>query len=216
MRLRRSPSEQRPEPELPERSDAVTLVRPSGERVQARVAERRGGELLVALMFRPEAPLHPGRLDGLLLEFTSARGRVRLHGAVTLIDRELLRFTELEPAELLQEREYVRVQTTRPVLVSGSTGNSIQTFSVDLSGGGMLLAGPATLKVGERIQFRLLTAQGSPPISGLGVVVRTDSQGRRAVCFEEIGEGDHRRLVRFIFECQRLDRRKGLEDGRGR
>ncbi|HXB64044.1 MAG TPA: PilZ domain-containing protein [Solirubrobacteraceae bacterium] len=216
MKLRRTKSERRTELELPERSDAVTLVRPSGERVQARVAERHGGELLVALMFRPEAPLHPGRLDGLLLEFTSPRGRVRLHGAVTLVERELLRFSGLEPAELLQEREYVRAQATRPVLVSGSAGNSIQTFSVDLSGGGMLLAGPATLKVGERIQFRLITAQGSPPISGLGVVVRTDSQGRRAVCFEEIGEGDHRRLVRFIFECQRLDRRKGLEDSRGR
>jgi hypothetical protein len=216
MRLRRTKSEQRTELELPERSDAVTLVRPSGERVQARVAERNGDELLVALMFRPEAPLHPGRLEGLLLEFTSPRGRVRLHGAVTLVERELLRFSGLEPAELLQEREYVRVQATRPVLVSGSAGNSIQTFSVDLSGGGMLLAGPTTLKVGERIQFRLITAQGSPPISGLGIVVRTDSQGRRAVCFEEIGEGDHRRLVRFIFECQRLDRRKGLEDSRGR
>jgi hypothetical protein len=217
MRLRRPKSEQHAELELPERSDAVTLVRPSGERVQARVAERNGEELLVALMFRPEAPLHPGRLEGLLLEFTSPRGRVRLHGAVTLLERELLRFSDLRPAELLQEREYVRVQATRPVLVSGSTGNSIQTFSVDLSGGGMLLAGPATLKVGERIQFRLITAQGSPPISGLGIVVRIDSQGRRAVCFEEIGEGDHRRLVRFIFECQRLARQRGLEsDSRGR
>lgn len=210
MRLRRSKSEQPPELALPERSDALTLVRPSGERVQARVAERHGEELLVALMFRPETPLQPGRLDGLLLEFSSSRGRVRLQGAATLLERELLRFSDLQPAELLQEREYVRVQTTRPVLVSGSGGNSIQTFSVDLSGGGMLLAGPATLKVGERIQFRLVTAQGSPPISGLGIVVRTDSQGRRAVCFEEIGEGDHRRLVRFIFECQRLERQKGL------
>ncbi|HXA55714.1 MAG TPA: PilZ domain-containing protein [Solirubrobacteraceae bacterium] len=210
MRLKRPKTQPRPALELPERSDAVTLVRPSGERVQARIAERDGDQLLVALMFRPERPLDRGRLEGLLLEFTSPRGRIRLQGAVSLEDRELLRFSELSSIELLQEREYVRVQATRPVMVSGSRGSSCQTFSVDLSGGGILLAGPTTLKIGEQIEFRLSTAKDGPPIVGLATVVRTDSLGRRAVCFDEIGEGDHRRLVRFIFECQRVERRKGL------
>jgi hypothetical protein len=217
MRLRRAKSESRGELELPERTDAVTLVRPSGERVQARVAERDGEELLVALMFRAERPLQDGRLNDLLLEFTSPRGRIRLGGTVTLEDRELLRFRDLSSMELLQEREYVRVQATRPVMIAaGSSHSSVQTFSVDLSGGGMLLAGPSTLKVGEQIQFRLSTAKGGAPITGVGTVVRTDSQGRRAICFEEIGEGDHRRLVRFIFECQRVERRRGLEGSGGR
>lgn len=210
MRLRRPKSEPPPAPELPEHSDAVTLVRPSGERVQARIAERHGEELLVALMFRPERPLQAGHLDGLVLEFTSPRGRIRLRGTVTLLDPELLRFSELDSLELLQEREYVRVQATRPVLVSGARGSSFQTFSIDLSGGGILLAGPPTLKIGERIEFRLSTIKDAPPIIGLATVVRTDSLGRRAVCFDEIAEGDHRRLVRFIFECQRVERRKGL------
>jgi PilZ domain len=215
MKLRRAKGGSQEEIALPERSDAVILVRPSGERVQARVAEREGSDLLVALMFRPERPLGGGDLDGLLLEFTNQRGRVRLSGAVTLEDRELVRFREVSSVEQIQQREYVRVQSTRPVLVvNGSSQGTMQTFSVDLSGGGMLLAGPNTLRVGEQIQFRLTTAPGSPPITGLGTVVRTDSQGRRAICFDEIGEGDHRRLVRFIFECQRAERRRGLEAGR--
>jgi hypothetical protein len=216
MRLRRAKAPDRAELMLPERSDAVTIVRPSGERVQARVAERDGEQLLVALMFRVERPFEAGRLDGLQLEFTNDRGRVRLQGAVTLQDRELLRFRELHSLELIQEREYVRVQSTRPVLVlTGSTQGTVQTYSVDLSGGGMLLAGPSTLKVGEQVQFRLTTAKSAPPITGVGTVVRTDTQGRRALCFDEIGEGDHRRLVRFIFECQRDERRRGLEGGAG-
>jgi hypothetical protein len=219
MRLRRAKAqdrEDRAEPMLPERSDAVTIVRPSGERVQARIAERDGEQLLVALMFRVERPFDAGRLDELQLEFTNHRGRVRLQGAVTLEDRELLRFRELHSIEMIQEREYVRVQSTRPVLVlTGSTQGTIQTYSVDLSGGGMLLAGPSTLKVGEQVQFRLTTAKGAPPVMGVGTVVRTDTQGRRALCFDEIGEGDHRRLVRFIFECQRDERRRGLEGGAG-
>ncbi len=216
MRLRRAKTQDRPELTLPERSDAVTIVRPSGERVQARVAERDGEQLLVALMFRVERPLNDGRLDELQLEFTNDRGRVRLQGTVVIEDRELLRFRELHSIEMIQEREYVRVQSTRPVLVlTGSTQGTVQTYSVDLSGGGMLLAGPSTLKVGEQVQFRLTTAKGAPPITGVGTVVRTDTQGRRALCFDEIGEGDHRRLVRFIFECQRDERRRGLEGGAG-
>jgi hypothetical protein len=215
MRLRRAKEQDRAELALPERSDAVTIVRPSGERVQARIVERDGEQLLVALMFRVERPLDAGRLDELQLEFTNPRGRVRLQGTVTLEDRELLRFRELHSHELIQEREYVRVQSTRPVLVlTGSSQGTIQTYSVDLSGGGMLLAGPSTLKVGEQVQFRLTVAKGAPPITGVGTVVRTDTQGRRALCFDEIGEGEHRRLVRFIFECQRAERRRGLE-GRG-
>jgi hypothetical protein len=214
MRLRRSRAQDREEIVLPERSDAVTIVRPSGERVQARVAERDGEQLLVALMFRAERPLENGQLDELVLEFTNHRGRIRLRGTVTLEDRELLGFRDLHSIEVIQEREYVRVQSTRPMLVitEGSQG-TIQTYSVDLSGGGILLAGPNTLKLGEQVQFRLTTAKGSPPIMGVGTVVRTDTQGRRALCFDEIGEGDHRRLVRFIFDCQRAERRRGLEGG---
>jgi hypothetical protein len=212
MKLKRPKSDDGAELQLPARADVVTIVRPSGERAQARVAECDGESLLVALMFRTERPFEAGRLDGLVLEFTDRRGRIRLQGAVTLEDRELLRFRGLHAMEVIQEREYVRVPATRPVAVTAaSSRSSIQTFSVDLSGGGMLLAGPGTLKIGERIQFRLTTAQGGPPITGTGTVVRTDSQGRRAVCFDEIGEGDHRRLVRYIFECQRAERRRGLD-----
>ncbi len=208
----------RGEIELPERSDPVTVVRTSGERVQARVAERDNNGLLVALMFRAERPFGPGSLDELVLEFTNTRGRIRLQGAVTLEDRELLRFRELHSVALIQQREYVRIQSTRPVLVvTGGREGTVQTYSVDISGGGMLLAGPSTLKVGEQVEFRLTTAKGSPAITGVGTVVRTDLQGRRAICFDEIGEGEHRRLVRFIFDCQRAERRRGLEEGgRGR
>jgi hypothetical protein len=219
MRLKRTKSDTAAELPLPARTDVVTIVRPSGERVQARVAESDGASLLVALMFRTERPFEASRLEGLVLEFTNDHGRVSVQGAVTLEDRELLRFAELHSLETIQEREYVRVPATRPVTITaGASQGSIQTFSVDVSGGGMLLAGPSTLKVGEQVQFRLSTAQGGSPITGTGTVVRTDTRGHRAICFDEIGEGDHRRLVRYIFECQRAERRRGLEGGgrRGR
>ncbi len=43
--------------------------------------------------------------------------------------------------------------------------------------------------------------------------MRTDGQGRLGVVFDEISDLDRRRLVRFIFECQRAERRRGLDKG---
>ena len=100
----------------------MTLVRASGERIQARVAEREEDSLLVGVMFRTERPLSEGSLDDVVLEYASHRGRVRLRGTVTLEDRDLLRFRELCSVEVLQEREYVRVQATRPVMVVHGIG----------------------------------------------------------------------------------------------
>jgi hypothetical protein len=215
MRLGLKKKEATGELRLPGKSDTVTLVGPTGERIQARIAERGDDTLLVLVMFRPENPLTENVLKDLVLEYAGERGRVRVRGTATLEDRDLVRFRELYSVEVLQEREYVRVRSTRPVLISDRLSHSpIQTFSVDVSGGGLLLAGPNTLKIGEQVQFRLTTTPGSAPIVGAGTVVRTDVRGHRAICFDEISEGDHRRLVRFIFECQRAERRRGLEQER--
>jgi PilZ domain len=214
MKLTDSRDHDRGEVEFPERFDPVTVVRPSGERVQARVSGRDGETFEVTLTFRAEEPLNEGPLDKLTLEFTSPSGRVRLQGTtVTLVESELLRFDGVRAAEVVQQREYVRVRAARPVVVLMSgCADEVQTYSVDLSGGGMLLAGPSTLKIGTQVEFRLTTEKGSPPINGVGTVVRADPEGRRAICFDEIGAGEHRRLVRFIFECQRAERRRGLEE----
>jgi c-di-GMP-binding flagellar brake protein YcgR len=214
MKLRRAKKDDNDAPALPGRAGVVTLVRPSGERVQARVAESGADSLLVALMFRTEVPLRNSELGEIVLEYTDRRGRVRLQGQVAQEERDLLRFRELRPLEVVQEREYVRVPIARPVTITaGSSRSAVNTYSVDVSGGGMLLAGPASLKVGERVDFRIATAKGGAPIAGSASVVRIDNQGRRAICFDEISEGDHRRLVKFVFECQRAERRRGLEQG---
>jgi PilZ domain len=212
MRLLRRTQTDKEALKLPKRSTTVTLVRDSGERIQARVVESDADSLLVGVMFRTERPLKAGDLDDVVLEYASQRGRVRVRGTVTLQDSDLLRFRDLCSIEVLQEREYVRVKATRPVMVlTGGSQGTVQSYSVDLSGGGMLLAGPNTLKIGERVQFKLSTAPGAAPIQGTGTVVRADARGHRAISFEEIGEGEHRRLVRFIFDCQRAERRRGLE-----
>jgi hypothetical protein len=203
---------------LPERSDTVTLVPASGERIPARVLESGADTLLVAILV-PTAPLSYGQLEGLMLEFVGPRGRVRLSGTATVEDPaepDVLRIDRPRSIEVLQEREYVRIMSTRPAVVYGGPGQiPVQSYTVDLSGGGFLLAGPDSLKIGDEVEFQLTLTPGVLLIGGKGKVVRVDAQSRRAVAFTSISELDRRRLIRFIFECQRDERHRGLEtDGR--
>jgi hypothetical protein len=195
---------------LPARSEVVTLLCQE-EQIPARVHERGLNTLVVLIMF-PIAPLSESQLEKLILEFPTPRGLVRLRGTVTVEDRDLLRFSDLSSAEVLQKREYVRVNANRPVLLyEGKDHLPIQSYTVDLSGGGLLLAGPDTLKIGEEVSFQLTLAAGGVPIKGTGTVVRSDVKGRRAISLKEISDVDHRRLVRFIFDCQRAERRRKLD-----
>jgi hypothetical protein len=213
MRLGKAKQKQATRVELPARSENVILSTKSGGQIPARVVESGENSLLVAITV-PTRPLSAEQLEDLVLEFHSARGRIRLHGLFAVddpSDPDLLRMKEPRSVEVQQQRSYVRIQAARPVVVYG-TGSTAQyeSFTVDVSGGGLLLAGPDTLEIGEEVMFRVSIKQGQIPISGTGRVVRVDDHGRRAVAFEKISDLDRRRLVRLIFELQRNERHHGV------
>jgi hypothetical protein len=214
MKFGRGNTEKSQPVSLPERAENVTLVPASGERISARVLERGAETLLVAIMV-PIQPLSHSQLEGLVLEFVGPRGRVRLSGTTTIenpAEPDVLRIDEPRSIEVLQEREYVRIMSTRPAVVYGGPNQiPVQSYTVDVSGGGFLLAGPDSLKTGDEVEFQLTLTPGVLVISGKGKVVRVDSRQRRAVAFTQITELDRRRLIRFIFECQRDERQRGLE-----
>jgi len=214
MKLGRGHDEKSQPVVLPERSSTVTLVLATGERIPARVLES-GLETLLLAITVPTEPLSYGQLEGLVLEFVGARGRVRLTGTASMespSEPDVLRMDRPRSVEVLQEREYVRIMSTRPVLVYGGPDQMpVQSYSVDLSGGGILLAGPDSLRIGDEVEFQLTLTPGVLLIAGKGKVVRIDAQSRRAVEFSSISELDRRRLIRFIFECQRTERQRGLE-----
>jgi PilZ domain len=201
---------------LPERAQTVTLVPARGETIPARVLDSSPDLLLVAIMV-PIQPLSHAQLEGMTLQFVAPRGRVRLTGTISIedpADPDVLRFENPRSVEVVQEREYVRINSTRPVLVYGGPDKiPVQSFTVDLSGGGILLAGPDSLKIGDEVEFQLTLTPGVLLISGKGRVVRIDDRRRRAVEFTSISELDRRRLIRFIFECQRDERQRGLDTG---
>lgn len=211
MRLGRARNDAIAPVTLPARGDVVTLICPSGEEIPARVSERGPRTLLIFAMFAADSPF-AGQLEGIALEFPSPRGMVRLTGTVTEEDSDLLRFSDLYTTEVLQQREFVRINSNRPLLVYlGRDRLPVQSYTVDISGGGLLLAGPDSLEIGEDIEFQLTLASGGTPIEGMGTVVRSDVRRCRAISFSQISPGDHRRLVRFIFDSQRAERRHKLE-----
>jgi PilZ domain len=213
MKLGRSKERQSTAPvELPERSEVVMLSTTTGGQIPARVVERGNNSLVIAITV-PTRPLTQAQLDDLVLEYHSARGRIRLRGSFAIDnpnDPDLLRMCEPRAIDVLQQRDYVRIQAARPVVLVGSKSGEHQSFTVDISGGGLLLAGPDTLQIGEEITFRVSLTAGVTPVTGTAKVVRIDPQGRRAVEFVSISDLDRRRLVRFIFELQRNERSRGL------
>jgi hypothetical protein len=104
-------------------------------------------------------------------------------------------------------RQNVRVQAERPVVAYiGAERKPAQTYTIDISAGGLLMAGLADLKQGEPFEFELALIADQPPVTGTGSVVRTDPQGRCAIVFKQITRADERRLDQFVFEHLRNER----------
>jgi len=217
MKLRLSGgSRSKAKPPMPLRSDSVLLAVPGGQRFPARVLDCGADSIQVAIVVLTKG-LGPRALKGLVVEYHAPQGRVQLRGEAAVenpSEPDVIRVNGPLTVQVLQEREYVRVSTARPVIVyTGRGREKVQTFTVDVSGGGLLLAGPDTLAIGDKVEFRLSVSREKQPITGSAEVVRIDPKGRRAVAFREISEADRRRLVRFIFELQRAERRRGVRVG---
>ncbi len=214
MRFGRGHAERSKPVALPQTSDTVTLILTDGERLPARVLEPAPEAVLVAIMV-PTEPLRPSQLEGLVLEFVGPRGRIRLSGEAAVQDPsepDVVRIAGPRPLEVLQEREWYRLEANCPVLVYYEADQlPVQSYTADISGGGFLLAGPDLLRVGDVFEFQLTLIAGELVIGGTGKVMRLDNEGRRAVAFEVISEIDRRRLVRFLFDCQRAERHRQLE-----
>jgi hypothetical protein len=178
------------------------LTTPAGDQVPVRVFER-GDQLVLVLMLEAGEDLQPGSPEAVSLEYVSTQGLIRFSGQAELEGRDLVHFTVANEGEVVQRREYVRVEAVQPVVLAvGRGGEQINTHAIDVSGGGMLLTGP-DLPLDSFVRFSLHLGAHLAPIDGRAHVVRNDDQGRRALVFDEISSADRQRLIHFVFERQR-------------
>jgi hypothetical protein len=202
---------------LPDAGQGVDLHLPAREQLSARAVRAEADEILLVLMLDARDPLRPGEVSTMEIEFTARNGLVRLEGNGTVESDDLLNFRLEGAVEVQQRRDFVRVQAVRsmaiaPVLDDDATGDWIDTLTVNLSGNGVLAAGPDTLQLEDRVRFRIRLAEHGPDIEGEGSVVRITDEGQRGIRVEQLADDDCRQLVHFIFERERIARRL-MRDG---
>ncbi|MGH2873798.1 MAG: flagellar brake protein [Solirubrobacteraceae bacterium] len=186
-----------------------TLTTPSGEQIPVRTFDRGHEVVLVVLVDVDErAPGSPEEAD---LEYTSVRGVVRLHGQASFEERSLIRFRPSGDPEVMQRRSYVRVHTPQAVTLDLGGGSERRAHTVDLSGGGMLIAGADVLDAKQPVRFAI-ALEDEEPIRGVARVVRIGDGEKRALVFEQIGAQDRQRLIRYVFECMRRARARTRGD----
>lgn len=95
-------------------------------------------------------------------------------------------------------REFIRINAgLRVVVASDARRDKLHTFTMNLSGSGMLLAS-GTLDQDEQVDFELFLSARGIPIEGTARVVRFDEHRRAALEFEQIAVPDYERLVAYI------------------
>ena len=177
-------------------------LRTQDGKIVAVSVDETGDDLLLVLLANPGELLADPRED-LLLESMTSRGLIRLHGTAERVERDLIRFKVSGDEELVQRRQYVRVIAPQRVTIDDTLGHVMDTSSVNISGGGMLISGPQTLDLDEEVKFSIYLDDRNPPVTGIGRVVRAARDSQRAIVFESIADTDRDRLIHFIFDRQR-------------
>jgi hypothetical protein len=142
------------------------------------------------------------------LAVMTPRGVVHITGVVLSVDRSGLLEVELnaEP-QVDQRRHHVRVPARVPGLVGprDDSAQPLHTFTLDVSGGGLLIAGAGPVEAGSPVAVTVKLPE-SEPLTSDGRVARITEDGHVALRFESIADEQREALVRWIFEQQRLER----------
>jgi hypothetical protein len=173
--------------------------------MQARVERLGDTYAIIGLFKEPEPSLAEiGEIEG-VIEATSARGLARLVGTLRQFENEpdAVRLDFDQGPEVIQRRQFVRIETTTTVTVTRQDGSKARTHTLNLSGAGLLLGGPEDLEMEDSVKVDIDVGDGEPPIHARGRVVRVTREGHRGVRIEMIEEGDRERLIHFVFERQR-------------
>jgi hypothetical protein len=185
-------------------------------RTSGLVEELEDDAVLIALVVPATRDAMSLEAPDAVLEFTTLRGLYRQKGFANYVggDGETLRFAGQEEPELMQRREFVRVEVNIPVSVSVKEAPWPTEFdALNLSANGVLLAAPSAgtlmLRLGMFVWMKIPLYDGGDAIDVRGTVVREAQRGAVGVRFDHINERDQERLVRFVMKQEREQRRRG-------
>ena len=163
------------------------------------------------LLVRPLQPLAGAVGCDVTIDIVTKRGLLHVDAEVMSAEPgEVLELGLSGRQELIQRREFVRVDAFLEVVVTpADTGKSIPAAVVNISASGAVISRLAGMVPGDEATLQLRLAPYEPPLEIVGRVVREFDEQFRAVHFVGIKESDRERIVRFVSDRQRLDRRHG-------
>jgi hypothetical protein len=188
---------------------AVHVIAPSGASIDARVQNAATGSFLLRFEAAEADPLELLADKQVSLEFTNSRGVCRILGdAQSAAGGSTLRVNATGTIELIQRRDYVRVEAFVPVSYQpdGRDGWTATANTLDVSGGGFQIAEAEGLRLGDMLRFTIELGEGEEPVQAVSAAVREAGERVFGMRFVEILERDRQRVVRWVFARERLAR----------
>ena len=175
------------------------------------VVDMSPGHATAMLLARPLRPL-AGKIGADVgIDITTKRGLLHVDAQLVEVPSgEILELGLTGEEQLIQRRSFARVDVFLEVVVTpGAAGEGIPAAIVNISACGAVVARLPTTEPGDEVRLSLRLAPCEPPLEIVGRVVREFDRESRAVQFEQIQEADRERIIRFVFDRQRLERREG-------
>jgi c-di-GMP-binding flagellar brake protein YcgR len=188
---------------------AVQVIAPSGSSHDALVKDAHQTTLLLRVEGGEQDPMELLNDQAVSVEFTNLRGVCRIVGtASATAGQTALRVDASGTIELIQRRDYVRVEAFVPVTYKpyGPDGRTATAHTLDVSGGGLRLAEGEGLRLGDMTRFTLELGEGEQPVQAVAQAVREAPEREFGMRFVEILERERQRLVRWVFARERLAR----------
>ena len=184
-------------------------------RTSGHVAKVEDGSMVIDLVVSATAEAASLPEPDAVLEYTALRGLYRQKGVARfdVNGSGSVRFIGQEEPELVQRREFVRVDVNIPVTVSLKGDPWPTEFdALNLSGNGVLLSPPqggaARLRMGMFVWLNIPLYDGKDPIEVRGTVVREAGRGAMGIRFDHISESHQERLVRYVARQEREQRKR--------
>jgi hypothetical protein len=189
---------------------AVHVISPSGATLDARVKDAGRSSFLLRLEHGDDGnPIGLLANETVSLEFTNRRGVCRILGtAQSTAGGSALRVDATGTIELIQRRDYVRVEAFVPVTYhpDGPEGWVATAHTLDVSGNGLQITSAEGLLLGDMRRFSIELGEGEDDVHAVAAAVREAGEDSFGMRFVEIRERDRQRLVRWVFARERLAR----------
>jgi hypothetical protein len=162
------------------------------------------------LLVRPMQPLAGSVGSEVTIDIATKRGLLHVDAQVVgAPESEVLELGLTGKTKLDQRREYARVDAFLEVVATPATGEAVPAAVVNISAAGAVISKLSCMNVGDSATFSLRLAPLEPPLELVGHVVREFDGQFRAIHFDQIHDSDRERIVRFVFDRQRLERHRG-------